>query len=39
MKELELHKDGEELWAHVEWTPDDAERIEKKEYRFVSPSL
>lgn len=39
MKKLELRGDGEELWAEVEWTPDGAARIAKKEYRFVSPSF
>ncbi len=39
MKKLELREEGTELWAQVEWTPDGAERIEKKEYRFVSPSF
>jgi len=39
MKQLELRANGDELWAEVEWTPQGAERIEKKEYRFVSPSF
>lgn len=39
MKQLELREDGNELWAEVEWTEPGAERIEKGEYRFVSPSF
>lgn len=39
MKKLELREDGDELWCEAEWTPDGAERIENKEYRFVSPSF
>jgi hypothetical protein len=39
LKKVELRENGEELWGQVEWTPDAAERIEKKEYRFVSPSF
>lgn len=39
MKRLELREDGEELWAEVEWTPDAAEMIRKKAYRFISPSF
>lgn len=39
MKQLELREDGEELWAEVEWTEPGAERIEKGEYRFISPSF
>lgn len=39
MKKLELREDGEELWAEVEWTEPGAERIEKGEYRFISPSF
>jgi hypothetical protein len=39
MKKLELRKEGEELWAEVEWTPTGAERIKNAEYRFVSPSF
>ena len=39
MKKLELRNNGDELWAEVEWTEDGAERIRKKEYRFISPSF
>jgi phage I-like protein len=39
MKRLELRNNGDELWAEVEWTDDGAERIRKKEYRFISPSF
>jgi hypothetical protein len=39
MKNLELREDGDELWANVEWTPDGADAIKNKEYRFVSPSF
>jgi phage I-like protein len=33
----ELKIEGEALMARVEWTPDAAAAIKKKEYRFVSP--
>lgn len=39
MKTLELRDGGDTLWAEVEWTEDGAERIRKREYRFVSPSF
>jgi hypothetical protein len=39
MKKLELREGGDELWAQVEWTDDGADRIRKKEYRFISPSF
>lgn len=39
MKDLELRADGEELWGLVEWTPDAAVAIKKKQYQFVSPSF
>lgn len=39
MKRLQLRNDGSELWAEVEWTEPGAERIERGEYRFVSPSF
>jgi hypothetical protein len=39
MKQLELRASGDELWAEVEWTPQGAEWIAKKEYRFISPSF
>jgi hypothetical protein len=39
MKKLELRDGGDTLWAEVEWTPDAADRIRKKEYRFISPSF
>lgn len=39
MKKLELRKDGQELWAEVEWTPGGATKVDAKEYRFVSPSF
>lgn len=37
--DLELRRDGHELWAKVEWTTDGAKRIRAKEYQFVSPSF
>ena len=33
----ELKVDGDALKARIEWTPDAAAAIKKKEYRFVSP--
>jgi Mu-like prophage I protein len=39
MKQLALREEGEELWAEVEWTPEGADRISNREYRFVSPSF
>lgn len=39
MKKLELRDGGDTLWAEVEWTDDGAERVRKKEYRFISPSF
>lgn len=39
LKNVELRAEGDELWGQVEWTSDGAEKIEKKEYRFVSPSF
>lgn len=36
---LALRADGEELWAQVEWTPEGARRIARREYRFASPSF
>ena len=39
LKKVELREDGNELWGEIEWTPDAAEHIGKKEYRFVSPSF
>jgi phage I-like protein len=38
-KQLEIREDGNELWGEIEWTPEGAERIRNKEYRFVSPSF
>ncbi len=37
--DLELRNNGGELWGLVEWTPDAADAISKKEYQFVSPSF
>jgi hypothetical protein len=39
MKKLELREHGDELWAEVEWTPDGAQRIANREYKFVSPTF
>lgn len=39
ISKLELREDSNELWAEVEWTPDAATKIGKKEYQFVSPSF
>jgi hypothetical protein len=39
MKKLELRNNGDELWAEAEWTEDGADRIRKREYRFISPSF
>lgn len=39
IEELELRKDGTELWARVAWTPPAVERITAKEYQYVSPSF
>ncbi|MEY2632997.1 MAG: hypothetical protein RIR00_1651 [Pseudomonadota bacterium] len=32
-----VYAPGRGLYAHVEWTPDGAEAIQKKEYRYSSP--
>ena len=37
--ELQLRAGGEELWGHVAWTPDAANAIGAREYRYVSPVL
>lgn len=36
---MELRRDGKELWAEVEFTEDGLRAIQKKEYRFISPSF
>lgn len=36
---MELRNDGHELWALIEWTQPAAEKIRKKEYRFISPTF
>jgi hypothetical protein len=36
---MELRANDQELWAEVEFTPDALESVQKKEYRFVSPSF
>jgi hypothetical protein len=36
---MELRNNDTELWAEVEFTPDAATAVNKKEYRFVSPSF
>lgn len=36
VKDLFTEDDGNELWARVEWTPTGKERIENKEYRYLS---
>lgn len=35
IKELAARDDG--IWAHVEWTSTAAEKLRKKEYRYISP--
>jgi len=39
LKHVELRANGEELWGEVEWTPEAADLIENRAYRFVSPSF
>jgi len=39
LKRVELRADGEELWGEVEWTPEAADLITNRAYRFVSPSF
>jgi phage I-like protein len=39
LKHVELRAEGEELWGEVEWTPDAADLIQNRAYRFVSPSF
>jgi phage I-like protein len=39
MKDLVLRDDGDTLWGLVEWTPDAATAISKRQYQFVSPSF
>lgn len=38
-KQLELRDGGETLWGEIEWTPDGADHIRNKRYRFISPSF
>lgn len=38
-KNLQLRSDDSELWGEVEWTDTAADKIEKREYRYVSPSF
>lgn len=37
IKQAEVRDDG--LWLYIEWTPDAAERLRKKEYRYFSPEF
>jgi hypothetical protein len=37
--DLELRADGDELWAHVEWTETAAALIDSKEYQFTSATF
>jgi len=39
LKNIELRADGDELWGEVEWTPEAADLIQNRAYRFVSPSF
>ncbi len=39
VRDMELRAEGEELWALAEWTEEGAEKIEAKEYRYISPSF
>jgi hypothetical protein len=39
LKAVELRDGGSTLWGRVEWTPEAEQRIEHREYRFVSPSF
>jgi phage I-like protein len=39
LKRVELRAEGEELWGEVEWTPEAADLIQNRAYRFVSPSF
>jgi hypothetical protein len=39
LKAVELRADGDELWGEVEWTPEAADLIRKRAYKFVSPSF
>jgi phage I-like protein len=36
---MELRSEGHELWAEVEFTDDGLSAVQKKEYRFISPSF
>jgi phage I-like protein len=38
-KELELRDEGAELYARVDWTPPAIERLQAKEYKFISPEF
>jgi hypothetical protein len=39
LQQVELRAEGTELWGEVAWTPDAAQRIQNREYQFVSPSF
>lgn len=39
LQRVELRADGDELWGEVEWTPEAANLIQNRAYRFVSPSF
>lgn len=39
LQRVELRADGDELWGEVEWTPEAADLIQNRAYRFVSPSF
>jgi hypothetical protein len=39
LKAVELRANGDELWGEVEWTPEAADLIRKRAYKFVSPSF
>jgi phage I-like protein len=39
LKRVELRAEGDELWGEVEWTPEAADLIKSRAYRFVSPSF
>lgn len=39
IKDVELRADGKELWAQVELTPEAADLVRNKEYRYVSATF
>lgn len=39
LKDLELHEDGSELWAVVDWTPKAGKMLSEREVRYFSPDF